>query len=441
MNARSASTLTNGGTSVELNAVQAQLDKLRFTGAPSQQQQLVGGGQPNPIGPGKTAASIVAQSLKASQQAAQARNGYYYGPPPPGAVINENDFPSLGVRQSPSLFMATTSNNFGGHSTPTAASIAAGLASIPSYGSKDASGSIAGLQRTPYSSLMRQGYENMGANEFNIQNEDFPALPGAPQNIQNVNPGAHNAYTTLAAEKEGSKKQSANAVAAAARGIQTNPNGRVTNIPPGMLNDQYGMAGVLTFLRTIDKSQGLVQLALGHDLTNLGLNLNSPERNLYQSFGGPFCDTPARTQDIECAVPEEYRTSHHIKDKLPQLKLSKLGDDTLFFLFYNCPNEAYQMVAAHELYMRDWRYHKTLQAWLTRSAYGGVKEQTAIFERGSYNVFDPVQWRKIPKEMTLEYKELEQRPNPPINDIKPPQQQQQGAVAPAQMLMSTESQH
>lgn len=61
------------------------------------------------------------------------------------------------------------------------------------------------------------------------------------------------------------------------RGIHTHPNGKVTNIPPGMLSDQYGMAGVLTFLRTIDKSQGLVTLALGHDLTNLGLNLNSPE--------------------------------------------------------------------------------------------------------------------------------------------------------------------
>uniref|UniRef100_A0A914QY50 NOT2/NOT3/NOT5 C-terminal domain-containing protein n=1 Tax=Panagrolaimus davidi TaxID=227884 RepID=A0A914QY50_9BILA len=188
------------------------------------------------------------------------------------------------------------------------------------------------------------------------------------------------------------------------------PLRRVTNIPPGMVSDQYGMAGVLSFLKALDKNNGLVQLALGHDLTNLGLNLGSPDRNLYQSFGGPFSDSSVRTQDIECAVPDEYRTSNHIKDKLPPIKLSKLGDDTLFYLFYNCPGEAYQMVAAHELYARDWRYHKGMSVWLTRSAYGNVKEQTINYEKGSYNIFDPTQWRKIPKEMTLEYKDLEQRP-------------------------------
>ena len=59
--------------------------------------------------------------------------------------------------------------------------------------------------------------------------------------------------------------------------IQPYSNGKITDISPEMLNDQYGMAGVLTFLRTMDKSQGLMMLSLGHDLTNLGLNLNSPE--------------------------------------------------------------------------------------------------------------------------------------------------------------------
>lgn len=60
-------------------------------------------------------------------------------------------------------------------------------------------------------------------------------------------------------------------------GIQTHPNGRVTNIPRGMLNDQFGMAGLLTFLRAIETDPGIVALALGHDLTTLGLNLNAQE--------------------------------------------------------------------------------------------------------------------------------------------------------------------
>lgn len=44
-----------------------------------------------------------------------------------------------------------------------------------------------------------------------------------------------------------------------------------------MLADQFGMAGLLTFLRAIELDPQIVGLALGHDLTNLGLNLNAPE--------------------------------------------------------------------------------------------------------------------------------------------------------------------
>lgn len=51
----------------------------------------------------------------------------------------------------------------------------------------------------------------------------------------------------------------------------------MTNIPANMLNDQYGMAGLLTFLRTLENDPSIVALALGQDLTNLGLNLNSPK--------------------------------------------------------------------------------------------------------------------------------------------------------------------
>lgn len=64
-------------------------------------------------------------------------------------------------------------------------------------------------------------------------------------------------------------------------------------------------------------------------------------------------------------------------------------------------------------YAREWRFHKSEQVWLTRSQYGGVKEQTGNYEKGHYNVFDQMQWRKIPKELKLEYKELEDRPKMP----------------------------
>ncbi|EYC07926.1 hypothetical protein Y032_0068g206 [Ancylostoma ceylanicum] len=71
-------------------------------------------------------------------------------------------------------------------------------------------------------------------------------------------------------------------------------------------------------------------------------------------------------------------------------------------------------------YQRDWRFHKSDGNWLTRSQYGGVKEQTGSYEKGQYNVFDPLQWRKIPKELKLEYKELEERPKLPAIAARSP---------------------
>lgn len=53
--------------------------------------------------------------------------------------------------------------------------------------------------------------------------------------------------------------------------------GTITNIPSGMLTDQFGMVGLLTFIRTAENDPSLVALAPGIDLTTLGLNLNQPE--------------------------------------------------------------------------------------------------------------------------------------------------------------------
>lgn len=53
--------------------------------------------------------------------------------------------------------------------------------------------------------------------------------------------------------------------------------GTVTGIPACLLNDQFGMAGLLTFIRAVSTEPAIVSLALGQDLTRLGVNLNSPQ--------------------------------------------------------------------------------------------------------------------------------------------------------------------
>lgn len=69
--------------------------------------------------------------------------------------------------------------------------------------------------------------------------------------------------------------------------------GKVTNIPATMVNNQFGMVGLLTFIRAAESDPNLVTLALGTDLTGLGLNLNSQE-SLHPTFAGPFADYPCR---------------------------------------------------------------------------------------------------------------------------------------------------
>ncbi|KAH7939143.1 hypothetical protein HPB52_007381 [Rhipicephalus sanguineus] len=120
---------------------------------------------------------------------------------------------------------------------------------------------------------------NNDSNEFHIHNEDFPALPGSQgqeNNQDSLSKQTSNASSESSKDGSGfsSDKVTSQPVK---RGIQTSKDGTVTNIPAGMVTDQYGMVGLLTFIRAAETDPNLVSLALGSDLTTLGLNLNSPE--------------------------------------------------------------------------------------------------------------------------------------------------------------------
>jgi len=198
------------------------------------------------------------------------------------------------------------------------------------------------------------------------------------------------------------------------RGIQTSPDGRVTNIPQSMVTDQFGMIGLLTFIRAAETDPNLVSLALGADLTTLGLNLNS-EVNLYPTFGGPWAETPCRPQDIDFHVPYEYLTNTTIRDKLAPVKLNRYKDDVLFYMFYTNVGDVLQLAAAAELYNRDWRYHKDDRVWITRAPGMAPSEKTQSYERGTYYFFDVTNWRKVSKEFHLDYDKLEDRPSLPTS--------------------------
>lgn len=58
-------------------------------------------------------------------------------------------------------------------------------------------------------------------------------------------------------------------------------------------NDRFGLLGLLTVIRMTDPD--LTTLALGTDLTTLGLHLNSPD-NVFKTFASPWADQPLKPE-------------------------------------------------------------------------------------------------------------------------------------------------
>lgn len=193
------------------------------------------------------------------------------------------------------------------------------------------------------------------------------------------------------------------------KGVQISNDGRVTNIPSSMVTDQFGMIGLLAFLRAAETDPNLASVTFGTDLTALGLNLTASEK-LYPSFAGPWTDHPLKVYEIDYPVPSEYLVNTSIRDKLTQITLKRYHEDTIFFLFYMFPNDMLQIAAAIELYSREWRYHKEEKVWITRAPGIAPSEKTNSYERGTYYIFDALLWRRVPREFVLEYDRLESKP-------------------------------
>ncbi|GAB4836190.1 Probable NOT transcription complex subunit vip2 [Ancistrocladus abbreviatus] len=169
--------------------------------------------------------------------------------------------------------------------------------------------------------------------------------------------------------------------------------------------DPFGLLGLLSVIRMSDPD--LTSLALGIDLTTLGLNLNSSE-NLHKTFGSPWSDEPAKG-DPEFIVPQCYYAKQ--PPPLHQGYFSKFNLDTLFYIFYSMPKDEAQLYAANELYNRGWFYHREVRVWLTRVPGMEPLVKTNTYERGSYHCFEPNTWEMTIKDnFVLHYETLEKRP-------------------------------
>lgn len=294
--------------------------------------------------------------------------------------------------------------------------------SFPKFAQSSSSG------RPAYVGMVKDNVtSNSTNNEFNIQSEDFPALPGASNvgsslhfgsapdgssgggpssTLGSLNPvvnvtnntnsgggvgtvGSNNLVGSNDNDSSGDSplnngQPTSNANSNKKSGIQVSKDGHVSNIPPGMLTDKYGMAGLLALMQNSETNSNLMSLALGFDISTINLNLNSKEyaalflnicsnllcfcRRIYHSYPGPFNDKPLKPVEIGKAtlssqhrfdfvfvsttdypVPAEYYINHLIRDKLSPVKLDTYSEDSLFFLFYFFAGDSLQLLAAREL--------------------------------------------------------------------------------------------
>lgn len=142
--------------------------------------------------------------------------------------------------------------------------------------------------------------------------------------------------------------------------------------------ETFGLLGILKVIRMTDPD--LSTLALGLDLTTLGLNLNSPEC-LYTSFASPWSEVPAR-KDPEYYLPQCYYMQP------PQLKavhLQKFTLETLCYIFHHMPGDMLQAYVAQELYNRKWFFHSELKSWF---------EKSDDPSKAPWSYFDPDLWEK-----------------------------------------------
>ncbi|XP_064870935.1 CCR4-NOT transcription complex subunit 2-like [Oncorhynchus nerka] len=132
------------------------------------------------------------------------------------------------------------------------------------------------------------------------------------------------------------------------------------------------------------------------------------QKSVPPSFASPWASAPWRPQDIGRILPSqsaletsmfhlEYLLNIHIRDKLAAIKLSRYGEDLLFYLYYMNGGDLLQLLAAVELFNRDWRYHKEERVWITRAPGMEPTLKTNAYERGTYYFFDCLNWRKVAK--------------------------------------------
>ncbi|KAL1800043.1 hypothetical protein ACET3X_000385 [Alternaria dauci] len=176
-------------------------------------------------------------------------------------------------------------------------------------------------------------------------------------------------------------------------------------------SERYGLPGLLTMIPM--ESPDYSSLAMGQDLTVLGLDLSRPDNSpLHPTFGSPFVES-----NVKPVIPPDFTLpAAYTVTNVPPLhsKMSSFSAETLLAIFYQFPRDILQEIAAQELYNRDWRWHMKLQQWMMKDPdLAAPMRLSPKEEHGWYLFFDVKNWRRERKEFDLNYDHLDQRHGSP----------------------------
>lgn len=274
---------------------------------------------------------------------------------------------SVGGRSTSAPSFATNSSAYGG---------SVGLASMgshggeveshqphiePNFGAEDfpTLGGNMGGSRTVHDMPMSSAVTQLAAQKinpdssFHMASEDFPSL-SQPKSAEKSM--VNNAFSAISLPNASSSSGSQNK--------PIGPSSTATSEQATANASPFGLLGLLNVIHLT--SADLNTLALGTDLTTLGLNLNSTEP-LYHTFASPWADQPCRREPDFSLPPCYYMQPPTLKPG----HIHKFQLETLFYIFYMMPKDTLQAVAASELHSRDWKFHSELGMWFCKQPESG----------------------------------------------------------------------
>uniref|UniRef100_A0A1I7UYG4 NOT2_3_5 domain-containing protein n=1 Tax=Caenorhabditis tropicalis TaxID=1561998 RepID=A0A1I7UYG4_9PELO len=176
--------------------------------------------------------------------------------------------------------------------------------------------------------------------------------------------------------------------------IELGKKGEMSNIPPTMLTDQFGLAAMLPILdivknrsvqvdtdsltkeqlREKSENEHIEMIAIGFDLNELSVPMKTHDpstKPVWETFAGPYGNLPLLPPSMGLShnqVPSVYYTARTLQSSFDMLTNipEKFGLHELFYIFYNLPKEIWQLNAARELQYRGWRYNIKERLWVLK---------------------------------------------------------------------------